>query len=382
MEQHHPTAADATKIGILVRDRTNQRLIESAALHLQLFPVLIEDHDLERCALLEFELVIADEAFATRVVELLATLSGKEDPTRPAVLITLSATFNINDEVIKGNFDGILPMPQTPATLAAQLSVALYAHRASTRRFEDALEELHLNRRIFRSVSSGISVSNVRHRDLALVYVNPSFEAMTGYSLEEVQGRNCRFLQGDNRDQPGLTLVREAIREGRGTVAALKNYHKDGTPFWNELTLSPIKGRDGTLTHFVGVQSDVTARVEFETALRESEKLAVVGRLSAAIAHEINNPLETLMNLVYLAERSELDGAKQYLAMMDQELRRMKLITAQPLRFSRQSHKPEAIHPTELLDSILHMQKARLDGAGVVVERRDRFPDSIVCMEK
>ncbi len=59
----------------------------------------------------------------------------------------------------------------------------------------------------------------------------------------------------------------------------------------------------------------------------------------------------------------------------------MKLITNQSLRFSRQSHKPQAIHPTELLDSVLHMQKARIDGAGVTAERRDRFSDSIVCME-
>ena len=381
MEHHSATATDTPKVGILVRDRSNQRLIESAATYLQLQPVLITSDDLHRRELFDLELLIADEEPATMAVEFFTKLKRRDDPARPAVLMTFPATFDINDQTVKSDFDGILPMPQTPAALAAQLSVALYAHRASTRRYENALEELYLNRRIFHSVMSGISVANATHPDLVLSYVNPSFEAMTGYTLEEVEGRNCRFLQGDDTDQPGLTLLREAIRNGRGTVAVLKNYRKDGTAFWNELVLSPIRSRAGKLTHFVGVQTDVTERVEFETAIRESEKLAVVGRLSAAIAHEINNPLESLMNLVYLAERSEPEDTRQYLAMMDQELRRMKLITAQSLRFSRQSHRPEAIQPTELLDSILLMQKARIEGVGVAVDRRDRFSDSIVCME-
>ena len=314
MDHYAPNAtpSDTTKLGIFVRDVTNRRLIESAAVHLELLPILMEEDDLEKCELLTLELVIADEEPATRVVELFRTFSSEEDFYRPAVLMTHPAVFNINDRTIKTHFDGILPTPQMPADLAAQLSIALYAHRASTRKHEDALEELLLNRRIFRSVTSGISVSSVNDPDLALSYVNPSFEVMTGYTLEEVTGRNCRFLQGADTDQPGLTLLREAIREGRGTVAILKNYRKDGTPFWNELALSPIRRRDGQLTHFVGVQSDVTARVEFETALRESEKLAVVGRLAASISHEINNPMESLMNLVYLAERSELGEVKKY----------------------------------------------------------------------
>ena len=372
---------DKAGVGIVVRDLTNRRLIESASVHLELTPVLIEEDEIDGYNLFDLELVIAEEKPAKRIMERIAALHREGDSHRPVVLMTIPANFNINDDSIKRNFDGVLPMPQAPAALTAQLSVALYSHRAFSRRYEDAMEELHLNRRIFRSVTSGISVTNASQPDLPLSYVNPSFEAMTGYSLEEVLGRNCRFLQGEDHSQPGLTLIREAIKEGRSTVAVLKNYRKDGTPFWNELALSPIRTRDGKLTHFVGMQTDVTARVELETAVRESEKLAVVGRLAASIAHEINNPLESLMNLVYIAEHAEPGKEKQYLAMMDQELRRIQLITAQSLRFSRQSHKPEAVHCTELLDSVLDVQKARIKGAGVSVERRDGFHDSIVCLE-
>ena len=78
----------------------------------------------------------------------------------------------------------------------AQLSVILYAHRAYIFRFESALEELHLNRRIFRSVTSAIVVASATEPDYPITYVNPSFEVMTGYSLEEVLGRNCRVRHG------------------------------------------------------------------------------------------------------------------------------------------------------------------------------------------
>ncbi len=374
-----PALPDLHRIGICIEDPTSQRLLESAAVHLELDPVLLKRDQLPETDFRGFELVLAEEEDALSIVKL---LSASDDPARPAVLLITSPEISLEDQMANHSFDGILPMPQLLGPLAAQLSVALYSHRAFSRRHEDAYEELQLNRRIFRSVSNGISISKVTDEDLPLSYVNPSFEAMTGYKFEEVVGRNCRFLQADDRDQPALTLVREAIAEGRSTVATLKNFRKDGTPFWNELALSPIHNRDGKLTHFVGVQTDVTARVEFETALRESEKLAVVGRLSAVIAHEINSPLEALMNLVYIAQRSTtLEDAKPFIDMMDGELRRLKLIASQSLRFARQSTQPQVVQCNELLDSILDLQQARITGAGLSVQRRDRFNDSIICME-
>ena len=188
------------------------------------------------------------------------------------------------------------------------------------------LEELHLNRRIFRSVTSGISVADATQPEMPLVYVNPAFEVITRYSLEEVIGKNCRFLQRGETDQPGLTVIRQALKEKREVVTVLKNYRKDGSFFWNELSLSPIQNREGVVTHFVGIQTDVTARVEFEAALRESEKLAAVGRLASSIAHEINNPLESVMNLLYLAQKTDdLTETRRYLWLADQELRQVSL---------------------------------------------------------
>ena len=231
-------------------------------------------------------------------------------------------------------------------------------------------------------MTSGITVTTLQAEDYPLVYVNPAFEVMTGYSLEEEVGKNRRFLQGEEHDQPGLTPIREALRDEREVTAVLRNFRKDGTPFWNELSLSPIRNRSGVLTHVVGIQMDVTARVEFETALRQSEKLAAVGRLASSMAHEINNPLESLMNLIYLAQQTDAgSGQARYLQQADGELRRMKQITAQSLRFYKQSTKPQAIGCRELLDPVLDLYSSRLENSGVTVERRERSTQTIVCME-
>jgi Beta-galactosidase/His Kinase A (phospho-acceptor) domain/PAS domain len=115
----------------------------------------------------------------------------------------------------------------------------------------------------------------------------------------------------------------------KGTIAVIRNYRKDGTMFWNELALSPIRDRHGEVTHWVGIQNDVSVRVTVEEALRESEKLAASGRLAASIAHEINNPLDAVMNLIYLARQVPGDGRRdQYLEEADKELRRVAHLTA------------------------------------------------------
>jgi len=131
---------------------------------------------------------------------------------------------------------------------------------------------------IFGYVSNGITVCDATHYDHPLIYMNPAFEEMTGYSADEVLGQNCRFMQGSDTDQTALITLHDAIRESRSTRVLLRNYRKDGTLFWNQLYLSPIFDSAGKLSLFVGIQNDVTARVEADLslventlALRESE---------------------------------------------------------------------------------------------------------------
>ena len=133
-------------------------------------------------------------------------------------------------------------------------------------------EELRLSNQAIAASSDGIVIADARKPDMPITYVNPAFERLTGYETQEVIGLNCRFLQGKDTDQPGLDELREAIREGRGCKVILSNYRKDGTLFWNELSISPIYDADGNLTHFVGIQSNITERKVAQEALHYQQE--------------------------------------------------------------------------------------------------------------
>jgi PAS domain S-box-containing protein len=129
----------------------------------------------------------------------------------------------------------------------------------------------HLLGRAVDASPKGIVITDPNVADNPIVYVNAAFEKATGYAMEEAIGRNCRFLQGEDRDQAALEELRVAIREGRECRVVLRNYRKDGAPFWNELYVSPVHDEEGHLINFVGVQNDVTESKRTEEMLRGSE---------------------------------------------------------------------------------------------------------------
>jgi len=139
--------------------------------------------------------------------------------------------------------------------------------------------------------SNGIVITDPNVPDDPIVYVNPAFERISGYAVDEVLGHNCRFLQGEDRDQPALGELRVALREEREFRVVLKNYRKDGTPFWNELYVSPVHDEEGRLTNFVGVQNDITQRRRTE---EERDLLLVKEQLARAEAVEARRRLALL----------------------------------------------------------------------------------------
>ena len=137
------------------------------------------------------------------------------------------------------------------------------------RRSSEELRRL-LDRAVAAS-SNGIVITDPRLPDDPIVYVNPAFEKTTGYPMEEVIGRNCRFLQGEDRDQPELEELRACLREGQECRVVLRNYRRDGARFWNELYVSPVHDDAGNVINFVGVQNDITESKRAQEVLKGSE---------------------------------------------------------------------------------------------------------------
>ena len=131
--------------------------------------------------------------------------------------------------------------------------------------------------------NDGISVAEREgERDNILIYVNPAFERLTGYTSEETLYQDCRFLQAGDRDQESLKFIREALRTNGSCREVLRNYRKDGTPFWSELSLSTVKNADDGQTYFIGVQKDVTIQVRAQQRVAQLE--AKVAALEAELA--------------------------------------------------------------------------------------------------
>jgi len=132
-------------------------------------------------------------------------------------------------------------------------------------------ETLRMFDRAVAASSNGIVIVDARMPDLPMIYINPAFERITGYTRAEVVGENCRFLHGVDTEQSELNKLRLAIREQRSCTVTLRNYRKDGTLFWNELSVSPIRNSEEILTHYVGIQKDITSRKVAEEELQQAK---------------------------------------------------------------------------------------------------------------
>ncbi|WP_205340667.1 PAS domain S-box protein [Denitrificimonas caeni] len=117
------------------------------------------------------------------------------------------------------------------------------------------------------SAQDGIVVAEKEGDDTILVYVNPAFERLTGYSADEILYQDCRFLQGEETNLDAVTVIRHAINDQAPVRTVLKNYRKDGSVFWNELSVTPFYDEVEQITYYIGIQKDVTTQVELALEL-------------------------------------------------------------------------------------------------------------------
>ena len=179
----------------------------------------------------------------------------------------------------------------------------------------DALRELR--QQAVDAAANAFLITDVRQPDNPIVDANPAFITMTGYARDTILGRNCRFLQGPGTDPTMVAHLGKAIRAEQSVTVTLLNYRQDRSPFWNELTISPLRDRNGQVTHYVGVQNDVTARIratELEIALAaEREVSRLTTEFLHIISHELRSPLTTILGFaeMLLDPRAEPLSAAQ-----------------------------------------------------------------------
>ncbi|TLX61806.1 hypothetical protein DN820_19525 [Stutzerimonas nosocomialis] len=135
---------------------------------------------------------------------------------------------------------------------------------------------------VINASNDGIVVAEQEGDDNILIYANPAFERLTGYGVEDILYQDCRFLQAGDRAQVGLAAIREALRNRQPCRQVLRNYRKDGSFFWNELSITPAFNEADQLTYFIGIQKDVSAHMDALERVRELE--AEVARLKEALA--------------------------------------------------------------------------------------------------
>lgn len=209
---------------------------------------------------------------------------------------------------------------------------------------------------------SGIVITDPTLPDNPIIYANPGFTALTGYSAEEVLGRNCRFLQGPGTDRNAISGIRQAVVEGRPFGASLLNYRKDGRPLYLDVNISPVLDGDGRVTHFVGVQTDVTALVLAKEDLREREEQLrrIAANIPGVIYQRVGKP-GGAFRYTYVSDRClELSGytAEEWLA--EPQLIRNSVVPEFRAAFDSAKHAAlKTLQPAEVQFQVVNKSGAR-----------------------
>ena len=232
---------------------------------------------------------------------------------------------------------------------------------------------------IYRTAPIGLALFDLD--DYHYLRLNDRQAAFFGLKPEQIVGKTLTEMAPIE----GLRELFDQVARGEPVI----NFPLEGTlvtdptdyRYWT-VSYFPVYGADGNIQAITAASLEITQQKKAELALMQSEKLAVVGRLASSIAHEINNPLESVTNLLYLAETSATLGeARQYIQTAEIELRRASAITTQTLRFHKQSSKPLEISPIDLVNSVVSVYQGRIANTGIQIVRRFKPTRRVRCFD-
>ena len=201
-------------------------------------------------------------------------------------------------------------------------------------------------------------LADPRQDDTPIVFANNAFLDLTGYELDEVVGRNCRFLQGSGTDQETVRVLREALANRTACAIEILNYRRDGSPFWNAVFMGPVLNPEGEVIYYFASQLDVTQRRESEQQFRQAQKMEAVGQLTAGLAHDFNNLLHVITgSLERIASKRHDDQTfERYMSAATAAAERGAKLTHQLLAFARRGRlEPKGVDLSDLVYSFAEL---------------------------
>jgi len=224
----------------------------------------------------DIDLIIVDFPDLNRLYDKIISAKEKSETIYLPVMV-LIANQRLGTDKMWEIADDVVEMPVAKKSLLARIKglikIGIYSRQAQIKQkeLEEKNRQLQLYYKAINSTTSGLVIADPSKNDMPIIFCNKAFTDLTGYTKSEVIGRNCRFLQEDDRDQPQRNTIRKAIDHKESCKVILRNYRKDGSMFWNELKISPIRTDSGETEYYVGIQSDVTELIKTQEALKSSK---------------------------------------------------------------------------------------------------------------
>jgi len=364
MRSHEDALALGTGSLNMTEDRSNRRTWTA----LQRYPTLIHYGAAALAAWVALSLwvltpILHRDPFLAAVV-----ITARFCGFGPAILCTLVSAACLDLVVFPPHFSFAIASQQDLGRLSIFLAIALVVGslaRQKTQaqlRAEDATREMATIVECSEDAIFGTDTNGV------VTSWNRGAERLYGFSAEEAVGAHVELLGPPERRAEMARNQRALNRGGRVEPYQTERMRKDGTHVPVLLSISSLRNDRGEVVGAYAVARDISAQKLSEEAIRRSEKLATAGRLAASVAHEINNPLEAVLNLLYLA-RNDPGRAEQYLSMAEREVGRVASLAQQTLGFVREANSPALANPAQIMDEVLALYSRKLESKKICVLR-------------